>query len=324
MRKWSSSVFENLKKLLPSAFTLMIVLGGLLSGLVVISNQWVSSAIFIFGLMLILFSWLMATAVGSLFFQKFAKGFGLSIAFVEVLGTYYRTYLSNLGFPGVLGSGLKLKRLSSRTRPDVATSFLLLERIYSIIFQSTLLIGLMLFISIRGQLAFNSELTLPLIGTIIVSTILLVFSPSILKLTVFSIRWLSTRFQLGVPDISLDYKLSKKMHMLVASNVMLPMAIRLSIAGFVGEIFIPGSLLWVLIARSVASLVSMVPLPLITIVAREGAFVGTLLLAGYNSSLVLGLTGCFILAGVGNGILGLAFEIPVSVRGVKKRFKDSA
>lgn len=312
---------HKLVAIFPTLFTAIVILVGLISAFVVIRDNLISLQKFIGGTLLVVLSWFFATAVSTLFFKVFLKKYSFNVRFLDVLGTYYRTYLSNLGFPGALGSGLKLKRLSSRSRVDLALSFLFLERMYSIILQSLFIafISFVLFSEIPIQ---NYEGLVAFGGLALIFGALLIFLfPKILVLSIGILEWASKKFRLNLPRFSISTNLSFSSHLLVSLNVLFPMAIRLSTAAFVGELILPSSFLWVLFARSLASLASMLPLPISTLLAREGTFVGAMLLAGFNYDMVLTLSATFVLSTVGNGLIGLLFEFPIAARGLKKRLR---
>lgn len=320
-KKMIKSAVPKLIAISPTVFTLILIVVGLVNAFKVIQDNLISGKDFLQGTLLLVGSWFLATFISTFFFIAFSRRYSYALKFLDILGTYYRTYLSNIGFPGAIGSGLKLKRLSSRTRPDVAISFLFLERMYSLILQS-LFIAL-ISIQLLSKTSSDNFSGLPgfIFVTIIFCAFLIAFFPKLLRVSLKMLGWISERLRTNFFREPPTLDLSLSSHLIVFFNVLFPMAARLGAAAFVGELILPGSFLWVLFARSLASLVSMLPLPIATLIAREGAFVASLLLVGYSYELVLTLSASFILSTISNGLIGVLFELPMAARGLKKRLR---
>lgn len=226
----------------------------------------------------------------------------------EIIFISYRSQLAFFGLPNIIGSGLKLKRLGSRSSPNLVLYYLGLERLLANLIW-VLAFGFLILIS--GYQGFDSQIVV-LAAVFAIGTLLLGwFFTANYNLI---LKWLSKlngpMFKSGILSSGFNKEWPKPSgHMAIfiysSSSALLDIAATVILAISISS----NNWIQIVFARFAAFIANQIPLPIPQTALREGASLSASLVSGSTLELGLTIVSVFVFGNLSSAIVGLVFEI---------------
>ena len=245
----------------------------------------------------------------TLFFRR--RGF--AALFSTQLSLNYRSHMANFVTPSAIGSALKLKRFASRHSPGHALWYLIQERLFSFFWFAIL--GLIATL-VSGGVAIGQNLYQVLIwsfgGCVVLSLVFGGLLPFVFKSIEGRLPRRVFNVTAGIPNFK--EAVTTDGVQIIAYSTLILTGLGAGTALAVGFVLWPSDPTLFLLARVVAALISLVPLPIPGLATRELGSIGLLLLLGAPASMAALASSIYIFGIVTGAIVGVVYELLMLLR----------
>lgn len=245
----------------------------------------------------------------TLFFRK--QGF--ATRFSTQLSLNYRSHMANFVTPSVIGPALKLKRFAIRYSPGHALRYLIQERVFYFFWSA--IVGLIATLVAGGE-SMDQNLYQVLIWSFGGCAVLSLLFGAVLPYVFKPIEERLPRRIFNFTDRTPNCKeaVTTDGVQIVASSTLIITALGAGTALTFGFVLWPSDPTLFLLARMVATLIALVPLPIPAVATTELGSIGFLVLLGAPASMAAIASSIYILGVVTGPIVGIVYEVLILVR----------